>query len=157
MSLMQLLSCVKAPLQPSERVEALHQFKLESPLGTMAGLAVVVVDEEEFVLQALTPAGVALFTVEEGRVSAPDENWEAVLARIPFERDMRLVYGWPCEAPRCELPQGRLSQERTDAGLVRRYRGPGGPATVTLTEGKAVLVDPRRRTTLTMLGEAIHD
>ncbi len=157
MSLMLLLACVKSPLSSSERVEALHQFKLESPLGTLAGMAVVVVSEDEFVLQALTPAGMALFTVEGDSVRAPDPAWAAVLERIPFERDMRLVYGWPCAEPRCELPQGRLAQERTDEGLVRRYRGPGGPATATITEGKAVLVDPRRRTTLTMLGEAIHD
>ncbi len=157
MSLILLLACAKAPLDAADRVETLHQFKLESPFGTMAGLAAVVISDDEFVLQALTPAGVALFTVQGEAVSAPDEAWAAVLERIPFERDMRLVYGWPCSAQRCELPQGRLWQERTDEGLVRRYRGPGGPATVTLTQGKAVLVDPRRRTTLTMLGEAIHD
>ncbi|HJN76100.1 MAG TPA: hypothetical protein QGF58_19365 [Myxococcota bacterium] len=148
-----LLACVKTPIELGPPVEAVQQFKLESPFGTLAGVAVVSLDEV-FVLQALTPAGVALFTVEGDEVSAPDEGWAETLELIPFSRDMHLVYRWSCPQ-RCEVEGGMVRQRLTEEGIERRYRGQGGPATVVVTDGEAVLEDPRRRYTLTVLSEAI--
>lgn len=156
-----LLSCVHAPLDLGPPVETVQQFKLESPFGTMAGMAVVVL-EESFALQGLSPAGTALFTVTDEGVTAPDEGWAAALERIPFERDMRLVYQWACTdaSGRCTHDDATIRQTLEvgdDATWIeRRYRGPSGPATVRLRDGMAVLEDPRRRYTLTVISEDIR-
>ena len=152
--LLTLLACAKTPLELGPPVETVQQFKLESPVGTMAGIAVVKLDED-FAMQALSPAGFALFTVEGDAVEAPDETWAAALELIPFSRDMHLVYRWSCP-DRCSVEGGRIKQIlNEDGNVARRYRGDGGPATVVIEDGKAVLVDPRRRYTLTVLSEAI--
>lgn len=149
-----ILACAKSPLDLGPPVETVQQFKLESPFGTLAGVAVVNLDDE-VVVQALTPAGIALFTVEGDTVTAPDEQWAEALELIPFARDMQLIYRWSCP-DRCEVEGGTLRQALTDEGIERRYRGDGGPATVRITEGRAVLDDPRRRYTLTVLSDEIH-
>lgn len=148
-----LLACVKAPIDLGPPVETVQQFKLESAFGTMAGIAVVNLDED-FTLQALSPAGFALFTVDDDGVTAPDEGWAATLERIPFSRDMHLVYRWSCPR-RCEVDGGTVKQTSTDDAVERSYRGEGGPASVQISDGRAVLEDSRRRYTLTVLSEAI--
>jgi hypothetical protein len=153
-----LAACaLRPPLPPSVPVETSVQFKLESSRGTLAGLVAVALGPEDFALQALSPAGLALFTVQGDTVQAPSESWAAVLERLPFERDLRLILDWDCATGRCSLPEGgHLRQERLEDTVVRCYRGPQGPARATLSLGRAELVDPRRGYTLTLVGDAVH-
>ncbi len=147
-----LLACARGTLAPTPVVEGPAQLKLESARGTVAGLAVVVVTPERFVLQALTPAGVELFSASDEGVTAPDPSWVATLERLPFERDLRLIFAWECPEGACAVPAGgRVWQ----AEGLRHYRGPGGPARVELSPRKAVLRDPRRGYTLTIVGDVL--
>lgn len=160
MPLILALACAKAPIELGPPIETMQQFKLESPFGTLGGMAVVVLDDD-FVLQALSPAGTAIFTVTDEGVSAPDEGWAAALERIPFERDMLLVYRWSCPTGRCSTETGGKVTQTTETDdeatwVERSYRGPSGPATVRIRDGKAVLEDGRRRYTLTVISEEIR-
>jgi hypothetical protein len=145
------------PLPPPVPVETVLQFKLESPRGVLAGVAAVALDSDGFALQALSPAGFALFTVEDDSVKAPSATWATVLERLPFERDMRLILDWRCASGRCSLPGGGIvRQDSSEGTVVRHYRGPAGPARATLSEGRAELLDSRRGYSLTLIGDVIR-
>ena len=155
-----LLACApKLPLVAPTRQEHVDQFALTRGEHTFAGMAVVVLEGPKVTLQALTPAGSALFTIEataeEIQVRAPDPQMAALLERLPFHRDLMLVYAWSCPPGRCAADGGTIREQPEDNGLLRRWRGPGGPATLHLQPGKAVLTDPLRRYTLTVVGEEI--
>ena len=98
------------------------------------------------ILTLLAPAGLELFTVSgpPATVATGLEAWRPWLERLPVERDLRLVFTAVTDA--CTSGGGRIRP--TAAG--RRWCGPGGPATVTESDGTVVLVDRRRGYTLTL-------
>ena len=147
-----LLACLHRPPAAVLPVEQVAGFKIEVLGTTIAGTGVFAEEGEGLVFQALTPAGTALFTVrdeggQEPEVTAPSEEMEEMLARIPWHRDLSLLFRWDCPQGRCTVETGRVVQTSD----TRRYRGEGGPATVTLTEERLELWDPRRRYRLTVL------
>lgn len=156
-----LLGCAArhVPVESAPPGEAVLQLALTFGDNTIAGLAAMDLQPESLDLQALTPAGVALFTVHsqdfETTVSAPDPDWAKVLELLPFERDMRLILEWSCPSGSCDADPGRVRERSVDGGVERRWRGPGGPATVRLEPGRAELSDPRRRYTLVLVGDSI--
>lgn len=137
-----LMACAHTPAEILPAVRRTDPFVIEAS-ARIAGLAIVVVEDDDWALQALTPTGLSLFTARANEeVIAPDEM-KPILARLPFERDLWLLYRLRC-ADRCRTPKGHL---RVKDG-VGRWRGAGGPARVT-TDGNAfVLRDPRRGYTL---------
>lgn len=147
-----LMGCLHRPLAEVRPVEEVAGFKIEVLGTTIAGTGVFVEEGDQLVFQALTPAGTALFSVRDGvdsepEVQAPKEEMAEMLARIPWYRDLSLLFRWDCPQGRCTVETGRIIQT-PDA---RRYRGEGGPATVTLTAETVELWDPRRRYRLTVL------
>jgi hypothetical protein len=158
--LLALTGCAHHPpatlAAPGEFVE---QFALRASIPgageqVFAGLAAIRISPENASLEALSVAGPALFSVEASaeslQVSAPDPRMEAVLARIPFWRDLALLYLWQCEAGICELEGGRLIA--TDGDIT--YKGRGGGASLTRDGNVARIDDPRRGYSLTVVGSA---
>jgi len=157
-----LLSCAHRPpvARPTEPVAVVEQFALARGDRAIAGLAAVRIDGDAVTLDALSPAGIALFRVEasaEGAtVTAPDPAWADVLERIPFRRDLLLIHAWDCPEGRCAVAGGTVRQRVEDGALLRRYRGPGGPARARIEEGRATLHDPLRGYDVTLVGGDIH-
>jgi hypothetical protein len=161
--LLALLGCApKHSLEIADtRREVVCQFAIAAHGRSFAGLMAAVIEDGGVEVAALTPAGTELFRVarrgELVRVSAPDPSWEPWLERLPFDRDLPLVLQWHCPVARCLVEGGVLAQRPLeDGGVERRWRGPGGPVSATIHQGKAVVVDPRRGYTVTLAGEAIH-
>lgn len=145
---------------PAERSEYVDQFAIIRGEHAFAGTAVVVIDTQEVVLQALTSAGTALFEVRTGAdhhtVRAPDPGMTELLERLPFFRDLMLVYAWRCPSGRCSAQGGRIWEElQADGSVTRRWRGERGTAIVRLQPGRAELRDPSRGYTLVVVGEAV--
>lgn len=116
---------------------------------TLGGLGAVAFGPDSFQLVALSPTGPELFTVarsgDQTTLTAAFPAWEPWLARLPFERDLRLVA--PDRAQTC---RDGTATVRVD-GPVRRWRGRGGPARAELGEdGRWTVTDPRRGYTLTL-------
>ncbi len=161
--LLTLLACApKHTLEVADtRQERVCQFAISAHGRSFAGVMAAVLEDGGVEVAALTPAGTELFRVsqqgQDVEVSAPDASWEPWLERLPFQRDLPLVFLWHCPVERCAVEGGVLSQRALPGGgLERRWRGPGGPVTATITPGRAVIVDPRRGYTVTLAGDAVH-
>lgn len=163
LALLVLLGC--APKHTLEimdtRQERVCQFAITAHGHSFAGLMAAVLEDGGVEVAALTPTGTELFRVsrhgEQVVVRAPDPGWVPWLERLPFERDLPLVFLWSCPAERCWVEGGVVRQESTDdGGLVRSWRGPGGPVSATIHPGRAVISDTRRGYVVTLAGEAIH-
>ncbi len=142
-----LAGCAHGVVGPA--YEGVEQFQVQRGELSLSGLAVVRLEDDRAVLQALTPGGVALFTLTwEGgrrRVEAPDDAWADVLERLPFERDLSLVHRWSCGgARRCRVGGGRMVERIEDGVVERRWRGPGGPARARIEGRRAEVRDLRR-------------
>lgn len=153
-ALLLLLACAtRAPAELGPPVQDAGGFLIRAGETSMAGMAVVAIEDDSFTLQALTPTGLSLFSIrgdaDGTEVSAPSDAMEQVLRRIPFERDLWLLYRLDCET-RCRARGGTLTA--TEDGL--RWRGPGGPAVVVHEADRSVLKDRRRRYELVILEEA---
>jgi len=157
-----LLACAGLPVATqAPPIEVVHQFAIQARGHTFAGMAAVRVDGDDYTLVAITPGGVELFNVrgdaEGSVVTAPQQDLKDVLERLPLGRDLHLIYAWSCgSAPACEVAGGRIEEAPGDDGWTRSWTGPGGPAVVTLQDGRATLDDPRRGYTLRIVGEEIR-
>lgn len=114
------------------------------------GLAIIEFEGEDWSLTALSPAGPALFTVQRrGGVSevwSAFPEWTPWLARLPFDRDLRLLYSG--DPPACAWGEAKI----VPCGHSRVWRGAPGPARVrTNKAGGRELRDPWRGYTLTVL------
>ena len=150
------LACAHLPpaaLAPAEG--RVLQFGIEIGGRSLAGLAVVDLSAEGARLQALTSFGTEVFRVEAGpggtAVAAADPAWVEALARLPIERDLRLALGWSCPDGRCAAGEGRVEERAVEGGVERIWRGPEGPATARIRGNRAVLTDPVRGYTLTLV------
>ncbi len=156
------LGCVGWPVAPPPpSVEVYHQFAIEARGRAFAGMAVVRIDGPAYSLVAITPGGVELFSVsgdgDQDSVSAPQEDLEAILGRLPFDRDLHLLYSWSCgPTARCRVGGGWIEEGPSPEGWLRSWTGPGGPALVTIEDGRATLEDPRRGYRLKVVGEEIR-
>ncbi|MCB9764723.1 MAG: hypothetical protein H6739_33415 [Alphaproteobacteria bacterium] len=153
-----LLSCAPhAPPKPP--LEAVTQLALTRSGHSLAGLAAISVTPDLAQLQVISAGGVELFSVqatpEDVTAQAPDPELAGLIERVPFYRDLSLVFTWRCPEARCQVGGGRLRVERDAGRTLLHWRGPGGPATVALERGRATLSDPRRGYVLTVLGEPI--
>ena len=163
LALLALLGCApkhSLELAPA-RQERVVQFAIQAQGHSFAGLIAAVFEGDGVEVAALTPAGTELFRVarhgDQVEVHSPDEDWTPWLERLPFDRDLPLVFLWDCPQGRCVVHDGVLRQRSTEAGgLVRTWRGSAGPVSATIVEGRAVISDPRRGYTVTLVGEAIH-
>jgi hypothetical protein len=163
LALLALLGC--APKHTLEirdtRQEYVCQFAIQAHGHGFAGTMAAVLDSGGVEVAALTPAGTELFRVarhgDEVEVRAPDADWVPWLERLPFDRDLPLVLLWHCPVQRCAVEGGVLRQRTLDdGGIERSWRGPGGPVSATVHQGKAVITDSRRGYVVTLAGEAIH-
>ncbi len=161
--LLVLLACApKHALEVSPvREERVCQFAIQARGQTFAGMMAAVLEGGGVEVAALTPAGTELFRVsragERVEVRAPEPAWEPWLARLPFDRDLHLVFLWDCPQERCAVAEGVLMQRALDDGGVQRtWKGPGGPVSAMIHPGKAVITDARRGYTVTLAGEAIR-
>jgi len=136
-----------------------HQFALRASVPgageqVFAGLAAINIGPNRATLEALSIAGPSLFTVhataDHLQVTAPDPRMAAVLQRIPFWRDLSLLYRWSCPSTKCGVDGGTVE----NIGDVVRYRGSGGPASLRREEKVATLDDLRRGYSLTVVGDA---
>lgn len=142
------LGCAPWVASSVRDVSAVQQFGLSARGHAFAGLGAVRMGDAGFSLEALSPAGVTLFTVaREGEgataVHAPDPAMAAMLEKLPFERDLSLALRWSCpgDGPRrCAVPGGALRVG--DHGV--RYAGVGGPARITQEGPLTRIVDPLR-------------
>ncbi len=155
LGLLWMLGCPRAggPAVALDAIEAPAQFALRTPGRDIAGGAFVrTTADGEIWLVATTPIGTELFRVHvngaEQEVRAAVPEMEPVLNRIPFSRDLALVYRWRCAAPPCKTALGRLTQD----GDAMRWRGHGGGARVRVGAGEVVLVDDRRSYELRVIG-----
>ncbi len=160
---MSLLGCapklVIAP--PAQRLEVVHQFAIHTRGRSFAGLGVAVFEGERVDFVALSPAGTEIFSVShqagEAQITAPDPAWIPWLERLPFHRDLALVFAWSCPEGRCAVAGGRLRERRlADGSLRRTWRGPEGPVRAEIHEGQAIVLDPRRGYQVTVAGEQVH-
>ncbi len=162
MTALLLAACAGLPVAvEAPPVEVLHQFAIQARGQTFAGMAAVQLQGDAYTLIAITPGGLELFSVrgdaETLTVSAPQEDLKAMLERLPLGRDLHLLYAWSCgTAPACVVGGGRLTEGATEAGWMRTWKGPGGPAVVTVENGRATLEDPRRGYTLRVVGEELR-
>ncbi|MFH1469548.1 MAG: hypothetical protein ABIO70_34505 [Pseudomonadota bacterium] len=161
--LLALSACAHAPpVTPLEgRQEVVCQFAIAAHGQRFAGLMAAALTPEGVQVSALTPAGTELFRVSDlggdTEVSAPDPTWEPWLARLPFRRDLSLVFAWSCPAGRCAAGGGVLTERALpEGGVERSWRGPDGPVVAEIVPGRAVLTDERRGTTVTLAGEAVR-
>lgn len=144
-----LAACSWHTAAPLPAVERLDAFAIEARGSVMAGQALVVTDSEGASLHALTPAGTTLFTVEvhgsDTTVSSASPDLGVWLERLPFARDLAVLYRYEC-ADRCKAGPWKLvvGAEGT------KVRGPGGPALLAREEGRFVLHDSLRGYTLTV-------
>lgn len=161
--LLALLAC--APKQvleiSAERRELVCQFAIRAYGRSFAGLMAAALEGGGVEVSALTPAGTEIFHVsrhgEQVSVRAPDPAWEPWLARLPFDRDLALVFAWHCPSERCQVAGGVLRQRSLDDGaLERSWRGPGGPVSAVIRPGKASITDPRRGYQVILAGEPVH-
>ena len=140
-------ACGLPPASVLPPVESLHGFAMEARGHTFAGLAAVSVGPRPWQLDVLMPTGNSLFSVQVGdevQVQAGMPELEEVLARIPFERDLALLYRYRCEGSRCRAGRWRLVAQGEGWSL----RGPGGRATLVRQGQLLVLHDPRRGYTM---------
>ncbi len=162
-----LAACLpKGPaLEPPGRQEIVSQFAVHSlhpgqQGRSLAGLAVVVFEGEQLSLQALTPAGTELFSLQADPTSSqlqlPDPAWAPYMDDLPFYRDLALVFAWSCPGGACQVAGGQLRERAKDGVIERRWRGPAGPVRARLEPGRAEILDRRRRYRLVLAGEAIH-
>lgn len=136
-------ACTHSPGTLAPPVEAVDSFRLDVHGRSVMGTAIVRTDGGKIRMQALTPAGTALFavTVVEGQqeVTSADPELTALLDRLPFYRDLPLTYIYGCDASRCQA--GPWSYRATATGW--RVRGPGGP--VRIETGPPLRLHDRRR------------
>ena len=153
-----LAACGAVPAINRPPLETVDQFAIHARGSTMAGLAAVVVENDTITLQALSPAGLQIFTVQASStdvaVSAANEDMKKVLERMPFYRDLSLLYRWRCEAKRCKTDLGSIRQKGATEWV---WHGKGGRALLTLENGNTQLHDPLRGYTLKVVGEGVHD
>jgi hypothetical protein len=150
--LMLLTACLHRAPASAGSMQGVHAYKIEAFGQTLAGLGVFASDGDELVFQSLTPAGTVLFQVRDTAdgdpvVTAPDETMAAMLGRIPWYRDLSLLFRWECDDTVCSTETGRVRP--IEDGLT--YRGGGGRASVTDVDDVMELVDPKRRYTLTVV------
>lgn len=114
----------------------------------LGGIGLVHLDGEAWSLSLLTPTGLELFTVSGPPkvVAAGVASWGPWLAKMPVERDLRLVFT-PGETD-CALEGARLLHRDTDDGWVRRWRGEGGPARARRQGERVELAGPGYRLVL---------
>lgn len=153
-----LVCCARPPpAPPITSVETVNQFALRRGDRILAGAMVLSIGPDRLRMDALTPAGTALFrvtaTARQTEVVAPDPKWAPIIAQLPLRRDLLLVHAWSCPVGRCSVDSGTIRESVEAGSTVRRYRGAGGPAEVRLSAGRAVLEDPRRVYTVTFLGD----
>lgn len=94
----------------------------------LGGLGVISLSAERYSLTLLVPTGSELFTVSgpPSTVVAMVPGWAPWLAKMPVERDLRLVF---TEVPeRCATGGGRVRSKVTETGWVRHWCGEGGAA-----------------------------
>ncbi len=149
------------PAVEAPPLEVLHQFAISARGQTFAGMAAVQLDGPAYTLVAITPGGLELFSVRGDAdtqiVSAPQEDLQGILARLPLGRDLHLLYAWSCgSAPKCSAGGGTVTEGAVDGVWTRTWKGPGGPATVVVEAGRATLEDPRRGYTLRVVGEELR-
>lgn len=148
LALMLLACAARHPAVTPERVEVVDQFAVRTRGMTLAGQVVAVLTPEAVEARALSPAGTSLFTWRadaDGReVHAPDPSWEPWLARMPLDRDLRLVHAWRCpEARRCRAGGGTLRQEAGgDGTLELRWRRGLRRVRATVQPGRATVSAP---------------
>ena len=143
------------------RQERVCQFAIQAHGHSFAGLMAAVLEDGGVEVSAMTPAGTELFRVarlgEQVDVRAPDPSWVPWLERLPFDRDLALVFLWGCPVERCAVEGGVVTQRPLDGGgIVRTWRGPAGAVSAVIQPGKAVISDTRRGYVVTLAGEVIH-
>jgi len=149
-ALLLLAGCTWAPAHLLGDAEHEDQFALAAHGHVLAGTALVATHDGVATLHALAPTGTDLFqvTVDAGgaAITSPDDDLAARLRKIPFDRDLSVLYRLRCDAPRCKAERWRLVR-RPDGW---RVRGPGGPATLVRDGDRWRLTDPVRGYTLTV-------
>lgn len=140
--------------------EVVEQFALRATMPgageqVFAGLAAIRIDHDHAQLEALSIAGPALFSVVATptslEITSPDPRMTAVLQRIPFWRDLAMLYIWECERDACSVEGGRLIPDENGT----TYKGRGGRATLS-REGNITHIDDHRRGySLTVVGSAL--
>lgn len=144
-----LLACAPKVAPPVAAAEHVDRFALAGHGHAFGGLAIVVHDGPDVTLEALSPAGPAIFTVVVAggntAIDAADPGMAAMLGRLPFARDLTALYLADC-AQRCAV--GAWTVRPTRDGW--RVAGEGGPARVTRGDGTLVLRDRLRGYTLTV-------
>lgn len=117
------------PACPPPVVDTQLQVGVRAFGQALGGLGVVHLDAQTYSLSLLIPTGMELFTVSgpPRTVAAGVAAWAPWLARMPIERDLRLVFT-PTQEPRCDAGPGRIRQRLTETGWVRRWCGEGGHA-----------------------------
>ena len=145
-------SSAAAPLPEAvlrEHAEHVDLFTLEGHGHGFGGLGIVVHDGPTVVLEALTPAGPALFTVrvENGSttIDALDEGLADFLRRLPFDRDLAALY--LVDGTRAETVLGWTVRPRSDGWTLH---GPKGRARVRRLPDGLELRDRLRGYTLTV-------
>lgn len=145
----------RPPALLPDHLEAVARFSIQRGELSLLGTAIVVVEGEHTRMAALSPMGTTIFSVDavpgRAQVQAPDPRWARQLGRIPFNRDLLLVYGWSCSQARCRAGAGTITEEDREGVTWRRFRGPHGPARARISAANAVVTDPLRRYTLTLL------
>ncbi len=130
---------------------------------TMGGIGIAGLADEAWSLTLLAPAGIELFTLSgpPATVVTGLDTWRPWLARLPVERDLRLIYtaltGGACRAGAGRLRSLPSSSDAPTGGpapesWTRQWCGPGGGATATRTGDRVVLEDHRRGYTLLIVG-----
>jgi hypothetical protein len=162
-ALLALIGCAKLPIvEPLGSIEVQHQFVFEVHDQSFMGIALVNIQQPDASLIALSPAGHSLFTITASpttmEATAVSPGLEDVLRRLPFHRDLQLLYMYSCLGqPRCRVGGGRLREVRHNGSLVRQWRGPGGRADVEFTPQRASLHSRRGDYTLKVAGEGLGE
>jgi hypothetical protein len=105
----------------------------------LGGLGIVNLGAEAWSLSMLLPTGTELFTASgpPTAVVAAVPDWAPWISRMPFERDLRLVF---TEVDgRCRTTGGKIRSRPTDTGWLRHWCGDGGAAKA-VREGGVVTV-----------------
>ncbi len=158
-ALLVLAGCAaRSPVSYVPPHQAVHQFVIEAGEHQVVGTAIVDVTETGVTLQAISPAGLLLFQVEatagSAELSGPAMATEMGpwLRRMPFARDLFLLYRWRCPQGRCRTPTGTLRRYRE--GL--RWRGHGGATTFACVPDRCELTDNLRGYRLLVVGQRVE-
>lgn len=137
------------PACPAPTGEHIVTLGIAAHGHSFGGLGVVDFAGEDWSLTALSPAGPALFTVTHTdgvtTVNSAFPEWSSVLGQLPFARDLVLLH--TVTSTSCAVGGSRILV-RPDRRL---WRGAPGTARVQEAGGKAVLTDPLRGYTLTIV------